>query len=71
METLTLVEIGVDNTKCICSPPPPPPLLPQQITGNELDMNIVVGAEVDPEEFDKQTERGHKQINKQSEPLRC
>ena len=33
-----------------------PPSLPQQITGSESDMNIVVGAEVDPVEFDKQTE---------------
>ena len=48
-----------------------PPSLPQQITGSESDMNIVVGAEVDPVEFDKQTEWAHKQINKQREPLHC
>ena len=62
-ETLTLVEIGVDNIKCIY--PPPYPISPAQITGNELDMNIAVSAEVNLVEFDKQTESP--QTDKQTE----
>ena len=59
------MEIGVDNTKCIYPPPPPNPNSPARITGNESDMNIVVRAEVNLVEFDKQTES--QQTDKQTE----
>ena len=43
----------------------PNPISPAQITGNELDMNIAVSAEVNLVEFDKQTESP--QTDKQTE----
>ena len=43
----------------------PNPISPTQITGNELDMNIAVSAEVNLVEFDKQTESP--QTDKQTE----